>query len=127
MFTGLIEMLGTVVSVEPRGAAALLGIKPDTGEFSVLPGASVAVDGACLTLEKSSGPVLFFTAVAETLERTTLGRVRAGVRVNMERALMAGGRFDGHMVLWTRRRGGHHCGRTVFRRRGGKELRGRRP
>jgi riboflavin synthase len=99
MFTGLIETLGTVVSFEPKGSATLLGIRPDASEFSVPPGGSVAVDGACLTLETSRGGVFFFTAVAETVERTTLGRARAGTRVNLERPLMVGARLDGHMVL----------------------------
>jgi riboflavin synthase len=99
MFTGLIETLGTVVSVEPRGTATLLGIRPEASEFSVPPGGSVAVDGACLTLEKARGAVFYFTAVAETIERTTLGRAQAGARVNLERPLMAGARLDGHMVL----------------------------
>jgi riboflavin synthase len=99
MFTGLIETLGTIVSVEKTRGAALLGIRPDAAGFCPLPGASVAIDGVCLTLENSSGGVHFFTAVAETLERTTLGRKRTSSRVNLELAMKADGRFDGHFVL----------------------------
>ena len=99
MFTGLIETTGAIVSVERKGAGSLIAIKPESADFKALPGASVAVDGVCLTVETVKGPVLYFTAVKETLDRTTLGRARPGGRVNIERALPASGRFDGHLVL----------------------------
>ncbi|MGA2508275.1 MAG: riboflavin synthase [Chitinispirillaceae bacterium] len=99
MFTGLIETTGAIVSVERKGAGSLIAIKPESADFKALPGASVAIDGACLTVETVKGPVLYFTAVKETLDRTTLGRARPGGRVNLERALPASGRFDGHLVL----------------------------
>jgi riboflavin synthase len=99
MFTGLIETLGTIVSFEQRSAAALIGVRPDLKDFTALPGASVAVDGACLTVEHVKGPVLYFTVVAETLDRTTLARERLGSQVNLERPLSATGRLDGHLVL----------------------------
>ena len=78
MFTGLIETIGTVVSTAERGGAAMLGIRPDSREFTAAVGASVAVDGACLTVERLSGDVLYFTAVRETMQRTTLAGVRPG-------------------------------------------------
>jgi len=60
----------------------------------------VAIDGVCLTLEKHGGNgEMFFTAVAETLKRTTFNNVTAGRKVNLERAMRADGRFDGHIVL----------------------------
>lgn len=100
MFTGLIETTGAIVSIERKGAGSLIGIKPESADFTALPGASVAVDGACLTVESIKGQVLYFTAVKETLDRTTLGHVRPGGKVvNLERALAAAGRFDGHLVL----------------------------
>jgi riboflavin synthase len=100
MFTGLIETTGAIVSVEKKDGASLIGIKPLSAAFTALAGASVAVDGACLTVETVKGPVLYFTAVKETLDRTTLGRARTGGQVvNLERALAANGRFDGHLVL----------------------------
>ena len=99
MFTGLIETTGAIVSIERKGAANLIGIKPESAEFTALPGASVAVDGVCLTVEAIKGPVLYFTAVKETLDRTTLGHARPGGKVNLERPLKADGRFDGHLVL----------------------------
>jgi riboflavin synthase len=99
MFTGLIETLGTVISVEKNRGAALFGIRPEAAGFSPKTGASVAIDGVCLTIEQVKGGILYFTAVAETLSRTTLGRAVPQARVNLEQAMQAGGRFDGHMVL----------------------------
>ena len=99
MFTGLIETSGTIVSVEKSRGAAILGIRPDKNGFLPLPGASVAVDGVCLTLEHARGGMFYFTAVAETLGRTTLGRAKQSVGVNLEQAMPADGRFDGHFVL----------------------------
>ena len=99
MFTGLIETTGAIVSIERKGAASLIGIKPESADFTAVPGASVAVDGACLTVEAVKGPVLYFTAVKETLDRTTLGKARPGGQVNCERALSATARLDGHLVL----------------------------
>jgi riboflavin synthase len=99
MFTGLIETTGAVVSVEKKDAACLIGIKPVSAAFTAPAGASIAVDGACLTVESVKGQSLYFTAVKETLDRTTLGRVRPGGIVNLERALLANSRLDGHLVL----------------------------
>lgn len=99
MFTGLIETTGAIASIERKGAASLFGIKPERADFTALPGASVAVDGVCLTVEAVRGPVLYFTAVKETLDRTTLGKARTGWQVNLERPLSATTRLDGHLVL----------------------------
>lgn len=99
MFTGLIETLGTVVSVEKARGAAFLGIRPEKAGFSPLQGASIAINGVCLTLEHNRGTTLFFTAVSETLDRTTLGSIRQSARVNLEQAMAADSRFDGHFVL----------------------------
>lgn len=99
MFTGLIETQATVVSVEKSNRAAFLGIRPDKAGFVPLDGASIAINGVCLTLEHSRGNTLFFTAVSETLARTTLGSIRQSARVNLEQAMVADGRFDGHFVL----------------------------
>jgi len=97
MFTGLIETMGAVVGARFYGKSVELCIKPDMSGFEVEIGGSVAVDGACLTLEKlGGGGELFFTAVSETLSRTTLARPNIGRRVNLERAMRADGRLDGH-------------------------------
>jgi riboflavin synthase len=99
MFTGLIETTGKIVSVTGTKSGSLFGIKPKVPDFFVKEGDSVAIDGVCLTLESNDGAVLFFTAVRETLIRSTLSRAQCGRIVNLERALAVSGRIDGHFVL----------------------------
>jgi riboflavin synthase len=81
------------------GPALRLAIAPALSGFTAELGASLSVDGVCLTLERIAGTVLYFTAVKETLSRSTLGTRRAGAVVNLERALLVSGRLDGHFVL----------------------------
>jgi len=97
MFTGLIESAGTVKVLEPRGndAARLVLDVPFSNDLA--PGESVAVNGCCLTVTgKDSG--VSFDLLVETLNRTNLGDLNPGTRVNLERALRADGRFGGHFV-----------------------------
>jgi len=89
MFTGLIETLGTIASVERSRNSAVIGIRPDKQALRPEKGASVSINGVCLTLEQIKADVLFFTAVAETLSRTTLENAQTGDRVNLEQALRA--------------------------------------
>jgi riboflavin synthase len=98
MFTGLIECTGSIVSVSHIGTNIVLGIEPGIEHFSVPLGGSVAIDGACLTVERFSGSTLYFSAVQETVSRTTLKTALPGRKVNMERALKIGDRLDGHFV-----------------------------
>lgn len=98
MFTGIVEELGQVVAVEPTSAGALLRVRAQQVAAGQLPGASVAVDGACLTITDVDADVCTFDVVPETLTRTTLGRRQAGDVVNLERAVRADGRLDGHIV-----------------------------
>lgn len=97
MFTGLIESVGTVKVLEPRGndAARLVIEASFADELSL--GESVAVNGCCLTVTGKEGGVSFDLLV-ETLNRTNLGTLKSGSRVNLERALRADGRFGGHFV-----------------------------
>ncbi len=99
MFTGLIETIGTVKSVNRGQKSLKLGIIPGRDDYTVSIGGSVAVNGACLTVELVSGNVLFFTAVNETLENTTLTHIKVGDKVNLERAMRLSDRLDGHIVL----------------------------
>jgi riboflavin synthase len=99
MFTGLIETTGVIKDLRRSRQSLILGITPRALDFNVSIGASVAVNGACLTLESVSGDMLMFTAVRETLSRTTLAKANRGDSVNLERALPASGRLDGHFVL----------------------------
>lgn len=98
MFTGIIETLGVIKDVQKRNKSYQLVIVPNDVDFLVSEGGSVAVDGVCLTVESIKGKMLTFTAVHETLAHTTLARIRAGNKVNLERALSVSGRFDGHIV-----------------------------
>ncbi len=98
MFTGIIEAVGTVTDFELRGSAGQLVVEAPEIATGVEIGDSVAVSGACLTVTSISGEVLSFDAVRETLERTSLRDLAAGMHVNLERALRAGGRLDGHIV-----------------------------
>ena len=98
MFTGLIECMGTINSIERKGSSVILGIEAEVTEFDVRNGGSVAIDGVCLTVERISGKRMYFSAVRETLSRTTLSTAVIGRKVNLERALQFGGRLDGHIV-----------------------------
>lgn len=96
MFTGLVESIGTVRSLEQRGEAARLVLDaPFAGELSL--GESVAVNGCCLTVtDQTEG--ISFDLLVQTLRCTNLGDLKPGDRVNLERALRADGRFGGHFV-----------------------------
>ena len=99
VFTGIIETIGTIREVRSGIRSVTLGIAPEAPEFFLNVGGSLACDGVCLTLESAPGNVLYCTAVSETLDRTTIGLLRPGHRVNLERALAMNGRLDGHFVL----------------------------
>ena len=99
MFTGLVDSVGTVRQVRRGNNALTLAVAPDAEDYGARPGDSIAVDGVCLTVESISGDLLFFTAVHETLARSTLIEVAAGNRVNLERALRPIDRLGGHIVL----------------------------
>ena len=103
MFSGIIEDLGTLIGSEPRGNGRTLvvrcGLPIGGGDGAVKLGDSIAVDGACLTVESMRPPDTFTVAAGrETLERTTLGAARPGDRLHLERALRLGDRLDGHLV-----------------------------
>ena len=99
MFTGIVEELGTVRTVERRGDIARLEVSARvTREGSDL-GASVAVNGVCLTVVATAPDALAFEVGPETLVRTTLGRLAPGDAVNLERPLRFGAALGGHLVL----------------------------
>ena len=98
MFTGIVEDVGTVVSIAPRGTGALLEVSTGLPLAEVRAGDSLSVSGACLTVtEKRTGRFLADVS-AETMERTTFRFLKGGSRVNLERAMAATGRLDGHLV-----------------------------
>ena len=97
MFTGLIEDLGTVAAVERVHKGVRLSVR--TRLDGLRHGASIAVDGVCLTAVELKGDRFTADVSAETLDRTTLGERKAGDRVNLERPLALGDRLGGHLVL----------------------------
>ena len=97
MFTGIIEAIGEVRSTNTVGGNLDLWIEAAmTPELRV--DQSLAHNGVCLTVVEVKGGAYRVTAVKETLERSTLGSLVAGDRVNLERCLRVGDRLDGHMV-----------------------------
>lgn len=97
MFTGLVEEVGWVSSIE-AGEMLRLDISADRVTENTRAGDSVSVNGACLTVGEADGRTLTFFAMPETLRRTALGTLREGSSVNLERAMASGDRFGGHIV-----------------------------
>lgn len=97
MFTGIVQGMGTVLAVEEKQSVHTLTIQiPDTNRLAI--GASVAVDGACLTAVRIEGLSVDFDVIPETLERTTLGHLKEGSTVNIERSLKFGDEIGGHLL-----------------------------
>jgi riboflavin synthase len=118
MFTGIVETVGKVALVSARGETTRLSIDAPAIADSVKIGDSVSVNGGCLTVVAVQQGRLDFDAIRETLDRTALGGLRAGSRVNLERAMRADARLDGH-IAGPR----HETGRVrALRRRGEMQL-----
>ena len=98
MFTGLVEEVGIIRSVSPVGEGARVEIAATTVLDDVEMGASIAVNGCCLTVVEWGDDWWAADAVPETMERTNLGGLNAGDPVNLERPLAANGRYGGHVV-----------------------------
>ena len=98
MFTGIIEELGLVEAVETRAAGARLKVRCSTVMKDLTEGASIAVNGVCLTAVDPRPDSFSADLAPETLRRSNLGDLRAGSRVNLERPLSPTGRLSGHIV-----------------------------
>jgi riboflavin synthase len=98
MFTGLIEETGTVASASPRGGIVALTIHARTVMEGLSIDDSVNVNGVCQTVVKRTNDTFTVQAVKETLRKTTLGSLRAGHTVNLERAILPSARMGGHFV-----------------------------
>jgi riboflavin synthase len=98
MFTGLIESMGTVVALTAGTQTRRLVLDLGTLAEGLRIGDSVAVDGCCLTAMTIAGPEVTFEAVPETLRKTTLGLLKPGSKVNLERAVLPSTRMGGHFV-----------------------------
>src|SRR5262249_45323470 len=98
MFTGLIETLATVDHLEPGGPGQDLVLSAPGLTAELVLGESVAVNGVCLTVVASDAATCRFQVGPETLQRTNLGDLVPGDRVNFERSLRLGDRLSGHLV-----------------------------
>ena len=98
MFTGIIEEIGEIAGVKRGQVSSRLAIRGKKIFSDLKLGDSVAVNGVCLTATSISGDIFEADVMAETLRRTNLGGFSNGTRVNLERAMAAGGRFGGHIV-----------------------------
>jgi riboflavin synthase len=98
MFTGIVEELGTVDAVQARAAGARLKVRCSTVMADMTEGASIAVNGVCLTAVDPRPDSFSADLAPETLRRSNLGELRAGSRVNLERPLSPTGRLSGHIV-----------------------------
>ena len=97
MFTGIVQGTGAVASIEKGEAVWTFAIDlPST--VGLERGASVAINGVCLTATEMDGARVFFDVIQETLERTNLGRLAAGDEVNVERSLKMGDELGGHLL-----------------------------
>ncbi|WP_338748400.1 riboflavin synthase [Janibacter alittae] len=116
MFTGIIEELGEVVAIETGSDSSRITVRGDVTTSDPAHGASIAVNGACLTVTdtRAKGGEVTFDVMAESLRRTGLGDLLVGDAVNLERAMVLGARLDGHLVQ------GHVDGTaTILERRPG--------
>lgn len=100
MFTGIVEELGEVVAIETGRDSSRITVRGDIATSDAAHGASIAVNGACLTVTdpEPKGEEVTFDVMAESLRRTGLGDLRVGDAVNLERAMVLGARLDGHLV-----------------------------
>lgn len=99
MFTGIILATGRIASFKEKAGDVELSIDAtglDTARLAI--GASVSVQGVCLTVTRKDGPCFFADVSRETLAKTTLGELRPGSRVNLEPSLRAGDELGGHLV-----------------------------
>ncbi len=108
MFTGIIEELGTVAAIEPSATGARLAVSAAVVTADIRDGDSIAVNGVCVTAVDTLPNGFSADLSPETLARTTLGSLKAGSPVNLERAMLPTTRFGGHIVQ------GHVDGRGKF-------------
>lgn len=98
MFTGLVEEMGTVTGLEPQGDAVRLTIGASTVLSDAKLGDSIAVNGVCLTVATRDDASFTADVMQESLDRSALGALTQGARVNLERAMAVGDRLGGHIM-----------------------------
>jgi riboflavin synthase len=97
MFTGIIESVGEITSTEQSGTNLTFWVKSNISA-ALKPDQSVSHNGVCLTVEEVNNDKHRVTAIAETLQKTNLGKLKTGQLVNLERCMTMNGRIDGHIV-----------------------------
>lgn len=97
MFTGIIETVGRVISLEREGTNTHFWVESAIGQ-ELKVDQSVSHDGVCLTVTHVDGLRHRVTAIDETLRKSNLGKLGEGARLNLERCMLNNGRFDGHIV-----------------------------
>jgi riboflavin synthase len=97
MFTGIIETLGIITHLTDEGSNRHFTVESGIGK-ALKVDQSLSHDGVCLTVVKVNGDTHVVTAIQETLEKSNLGRLTVGSKVNLERCMLNNGRFDGHIV-----------------------------
>ena len=106
MFTGIVQGRGEIVSIESGNEITTLQIRvPSTEALQI--GASISIDGVCLTATAFTDNIVSFDVIPETLEKTTLGQLEQGHHVNVERSLRYGDEVGGHLLS------GHIIGRGL--------------
>jgi riboflavin synthase len=98
MFTGIVEELGEIVTIERGADSAVVTVRGPLVTGDAARGASIAVNGVCLTVVEHDRETFSVDVMAETLNRSSLGSLQAGALVNLERAMTASARFGGHIV-----------------------------
>ncbi len=98
MFTGIIEEMGIVAGLTDKKNLSVIKVKAKNVLKGIKKGDSVAVNGVCLTVTAVQKGILYFDVMKESLRCTTLGGLKVKDKVNLERALKANGRMDGHFV-----------------------------
>lgn len=98
MFTGIVEELGEITAVEELGDASRFTVRGPVVTMGAKHGDSIAVNGVCLTVVDLVDDAFTADVMAETLDRSSLGALAAGSRVNLERPMALGGRLGGHLV-----------------------------
>ncbi|MFF3565499.1 riboflavin synthase [Streptomyces sp. NPDC002574] len=98
MFTGIVEELGDVVAIEDLGDASRFRLRGPLVTEGAKHGDSIAVNGVCLTVVETGEGEFTADVMAETLKRSSLGALRGGSKVNLERPMALGGRLGGHLV-----------------------------
>lgn len=98
MFTGLIEEVGKIRQITQKSDGIVLTVEADKVIHGTNTGDSIAVNGVCLTVVQINGNLLKFEVSTETIKRSNISKLKINDPVNLERAMMAGGRFGGHIV-----------------------------